>query len=71
MSHTLWMIYGATGMTGTLIAEEAIHRGHQPLLVGRSALFVDGSTQPSRNGGHVSQKARRAVRELRMPGHGQ
>lgn len=31
------MIYGATGTTGTLIAEEAIRRGHQPVLAGRSA----------------------------------
>ncbi|MHB8595527.1 MAG: saccharopine dehydrogenase family protein [Ktedonobacteraceae bacterium] len=37
MSHTTWMIYGATGATGTLIAEEAICRGHQPVLAGRSA----------------------------------
>jgi short subunit dehydrogenase-like uncharacterized protein len=31
------MIYGAAGVTGTLIAEEAVRRGHQPLLAGRSA----------------------------------
>ena len=37
MSHTTWMIYGATGTTGTLIAEAAIRRGHQPVLAGRSA----------------------------------
>src|SRR5262245_17583584 len=37
MSHSTWMIYGATGTTGTLIAEEAIRRGHQPVLAGRSA----------------------------------
>jgi saccharopine dehydrogenase (NAD+, L-lysine-forming) len=37
MSHTPWIIYGAAGTTGTLIAEEAIRRGHQPLLAGRSA----------------------------------
>src|SRR6266702_6971983 len=37
MSHTTWMIYGATGTTGMLIAEEAIRRGHQPVLAGRSA----------------------------------
>jgi short subunit dehydrogenase-like uncharacterized protein len=30
MSHTPWMIYGAAGTNGTLIAEEAIRRGHQP-----------------------------------------
>src|SRR6185295_10247883 len=37
VSHTPWMIYGAAGATGTLIAEEAIRRGHQPILAGRSA----------------------------------
>ncbi len=32
-----WMIYGAYGYTGTLLAEEAAHRGHRPVLAGRSA----------------------------------
>lgn len=32
-----WMIYGATGYTGTLIAKEAVRRGHRPLLAGRNA----------------------------------
>lgn len=32
-----WMLYGATGYTGVLLAEEAIRRGHRPLLAGRSA----------------------------------
>ena len=31
-----WMIYGATGYTGQLVAEEAVRCGHKPLLVGRS-----------------------------------
>lgn len=30
------MIYGAYGYTGELIAEEALRRGHRPLLAGRS-----------------------------------
>jgi short subunit dehydrogenase-like uncharacterized protein len=30
------MIYGASGYTGQLIAEEAVRRGHRPLLAGRS-----------------------------------
>lgn len=30
-----WMLYGAYGYTGTLIAEEAVRRGHRPLLAGR------------------------------------
>lgn len=37
MSQPTWMIYGATGVTGMLIAEEAIRHGYQPLLAGRSA----------------------------------
>lgn len=32
-----WMLYGATGYTGVLIAEEAVRREHRPLLAGRSA----------------------------------
>lgn len=30
------MIYGANGYTGQLVAEEAVRRGHRPLLAGRS-----------------------------------
>jgi short subunit dehydrogenase-like uncharacterized protein len=30
-----WVIYGATGYTGRLIAEEAVRRGLRPLLAGR------------------------------------
>lgn len=32
-----WMIYGANGYTGELIAREATKRGHTPVLAGRSA----------------------------------
>jgi short subunit dehydrogenase-like uncharacterized protein len=35
-----WMLYGAAGYTGTLIAEQARQRGHQPVLAGRSAPAV-------------------------------
>ncbi|HEY4715760.1 MAG TPA: saccharopine dehydrogenase NADP-binding domain-containing protein [bacterium] len=31
-----WIIYGAYGYTGELIAEEALRRGHRPILAGRS-----------------------------------
>ena len=31
-----WMIYGANGYTGRLIVEEAVKRGHTPILAGRS-----------------------------------
>jgi short subunit dehydrogenase-like uncharacterized protein len=36
MTEFRWMLYGATGYTGPLIAEEAVKRGHRPLLAGRS-----------------------------------
>lgn len=31
-----WMIYGATGYTGVLVAHEAVKRGHTPILAGRN-----------------------------------
>jgi short subunit dehydrogenase-like uncharacterized protein len=30
-----WLLYGATGRTGTALAEEAVARGHRPVLAGR------------------------------------
>jgi short subunit dehydrogenase-like uncharacterized protein len=36
-----WMIYGANGYTGRLIAEEAKRRGMTPVLAGRSAVVVE------------------------------
>jgi short subunit dehydrogenase-like uncharacterized protein len=35
-----WMLYGASGYTGTLIAQHARERGHRPLLAGRSAAGI-------------------------------
>jgi len=35
-----WMIYGATGYTGELIAREAVRRGLRPVLAGRTAARV-------------------------------
>src|SRR5215467_4041131 len=32
-----WMLYGAYGTTGRLILDEAVRRGHRPLLAGRDA----------------------------------
>ena len=37
MSLHNWMIYGAYGYTGKLVVEEALRRGHRPVLAGRSA----------------------------------
>ena len=36
-----WMIYGANGYTGRLIAEEAVARGHRPILAGRNRAAVE------------------------------
>ena len=35
-----WLLYGAAGYTGALIAQHAQEHGHRPLLVGRSAPAV-------------------------------
>jgi short subunit dehydrogenase-like uncharacterized protein len=32
-----WLLYGATGRTGTLIVEHAVSRGHRPTLAGRDS----------------------------------
>src|SRR5436309_3392392 len=32
-----FLIYGANGYTGALIAREAVARGHEPILAGRNA----------------------------------
>jgi short subunit dehydrogenase-like uncharacterized protein len=37
-----WILYGATGRTGTLIAEEAVARGHRPVLAGRDPKRLRG-----------------------------
>ncbi len=37
----MWMIYGANGYTGELIAREAVRRGEHPLLAGRSAERIE------------------------------
>ncbi len=37
MTYKNWLLYGAYGYTGTLLAEEAVQRGHRPVLAGRSA----------------------------------
>jgi short subunit dehydrogenase-like uncharacterized protein len=35
-----WLLYGATGYTGELVAREAARRGHAPVLAGRNAAAV-------------------------------
>ena len=36
-----FLLYGANGYTGELIAREAVRRGHRPILAGRSALKIE------------------------------
>ncbi|MDG4827380.1 saccharopine dehydrogenase NADP-binding domain-containing protein [Asanoa sp. WMMD1127] len=40
MPHQRWMIYGANGYTGDLVARLAVSRGARPLLAGRNAAAV-------------------------------
>jgi short subunit dehydrogenase-like uncharacterized protein len=40
-AHGEWMIYGATGFTGELVAREAVRRGERPLLAGRDPAKVE------------------------------
>ncbi|OJT16299.1 hypothetical protein BO221_50730 [Archangium sp. Cb G35] len=40
-SSPQWMIYGATGFTGRLLAEEAVRRGFRPVLAGRSGAKLE------------------------------
>ena len=36
-----WLIYGANGYTGSLIARHAVERGHRPILAGRDAATIE------------------------------
>src|SRR5690349_4909545 len=40
-----WLIYGANGYTGTLIAKEAVSRGLRPVLAGRSQAVAEMATR--------------------------
>lgn len=37
-----WMIYGANGYTGRLIADQAVQRGLKPILAGRNRTEIEG-----------------------------
>jgi short subunit dehydrogenase-like uncharacterized protein len=41
-----WMLYGAAGHTGALIARHARARGHRPLLAGRNASALAATAEP-------------------------
>ncbi len=52
MTQSTWMIYGATGYSGRLIAEQAQRQGLQPVIAGRSeakvAALADALDLPAR-----------------------
>src|SRR4029079_5489239 len=37
-TRSSWMLYGAYGTTGRLIVDEALRRGHRPVLAGRDSV---------------------------------
>ncbi|MHB1955421.1 MAG: saccharopine dehydrogenase NADP-binding domain-containing protein, partial [Sulfobacillus sp.] len=41
MEEKPWMLYGATGYTGRMIAERAVALGHRPVLAGRSRIALE------------------------------
>jgi len=41
MTEKPWMLYGASGYTGTMIAERAVALGHRPILGGRSPVALE------------------------------
>jgi len=43
--QSTWMLYGAYGRTGRLILDEALRRGHRPVLAGRDAAQLAGLAQ--------------------------
>jgi short subunit dehydrogenase-like uncharacterized protein len=40
-----WMLYGAYGSTGRLILDEALRRGHRPILAGRDSAQLSAQGQ--------------------------
>lgn len=41
-----WALYGATGLTGKLVLEQAIRRGHRPMLIGRDRQKLERLAAP-------------------------
>jgi short subunit dehydrogenase-like uncharacterized protein len=40
-----WMLYGANGYTGALVAQHAVDKGHQPVLAGRNGSEISALAQ--------------------------
>src|SRR5260370_35115996 len=41
-----WALYGATGLTGRMILERALSRGHRPTLIGRDPKRLNQLAEP-------------------------
>jgi len=66
MPHSRWMIYGANGYTGRLIAEEAVRRGMRPVLAGRNRRAIEALAAELGCDGRVFRlgKPRRTAEQL-------
>ncbi len=69
-----WMIYGANGYTGRLIAEEALRRGMRPVLAGRNeeavkAVAENLGLEYKAFGLDNPDEVRRAIQSLRLVLH--
>ena len=74
-----WLLYGANGHTGRLLAQEAVRRGMRPILAGRSADEVSEALDaagianarlrtPDELTRHPQLRARRRWQTVRSPG---
>jgi len=53
LTNKPWILYGATGRTGALIAEEAVARGHRPVLGATTVARAFGSELTFAAGGEL------------------
>lgn len=60
-----WALFGATGVLGELIAQEALSRGHRPLLVGRDAPRLRAVASRLRLSMQVAQTAEQRLEVFR------
>jgi uncharacterized protein YbjT (DUF2867 family) len=64
---TDFLIYGATGYTGSLIADEAVRRGYRPILAGRNAEVLAALARKLERGRSIRGPLRFEVRGQSLP----
>lgn len=74
MAEPTWLIYGATGFTGRLIAAEAVRRGLSPILAGRRGEAVFALAEELKLPARVftldsPDDARRGIEDVRLVLH--